>query len=141
MPITTRSRGIRGAVLVLAGGLVFAACGDDADDPGDASPTTDAPASVDTPAEPEGETISVTAVDYGFEGLPATASVGDKLVLSTTRSASSTSWWPSDFPTARRGRRPSSWRSPGGTGGAFLRSPGGRLVGPARRGAPDRRRG
>jgi hypothetical protein len=81
MPITTRSRGIRGAVLVLAGGLVFAACGDNADDPGDASPTTGAPVSGDPPAEPDGETIAVTAVDYRFEGLPATANVGDKLVL------------------------------------------------------------
>ena len=30
---------------------------------------------VDTPAEPDGETIAVTAVDYGVEGLPATANV------------------------------------------------------------------
>lgn len=70
---------------MLAAGLVFAACGDNADDPGDASPTTGAPVSgdpaVDTPAEPDGETIAVTAVDYRFEGLPATANVGDKLVL------------------------------------------------------------
>lgn len=86
--------------LALAGVLVLGACSDDGDDGGDATETatTTATATVEatstateaatgtatatpTEAAAEGETVEVTAVDYGFEGLPESMSVGDTLAL------------------------------------------------------------
>ena len=57
--------------LLAAAALVFGACGDDSDDgDDDASPGATA----------EG-TLDVTAVDYAFEGVPATAKVGATVQL------------------------------------------------------------
>lgn len=67
---------------------VTAACGDD--DESDAS-TTDTSATETTAADtataedPAGDVIEVTAVDYGFDGLPATVPAGS--VLSLTNSS------------------------------------------------------
>jgi plastocyanin len=67
----------------------FSACGSDDDNASDAPDET--PATTDTADEtpattvaddaPAGETIVVTAVDYGFEGLPETVPVGTKISL------------------------------------------------------------
>jgi len=71
-------RGRLAAVLLAAVALV-AACGDDDDD---VSPTpgeqeaSDAPA---TSAPPAAETVTVTGVDYAFEGLPAQIDAGTKV--------------------------------------------------------------
>lgn len=63
--------------------LGAAACSDDDDDTtataGD-EPTTTTTVAVDA-EETEGETIEVTAVEYGFEGLPESVPAGTKLSL------------------------------------------------------------
>jgi hypothetical protein len=58
--------------------LGVAACGDDSDDSGDkaADATTTTAA-----AEPSGETITVTAVDYAYQDLPASIEAGSVLKL------------------------------------------------------------
>jgi plastocyanin len=68
----------------------FSACGDDADtatDTPDTTAVTDAPeeTTATTVADDDaaGETVVVTAVDYGFEGLPETVPVGTKISLVT----------------------------------------------------------
>ena len=66
--------GLLALTLLAAGG---AACGDDDDgDEGAATSTSGAP--------DEPETVEVTAVDYGFEGLPDTVAVGTQLTLTNS---------------------------------------------------------
>ena len=72
------------AVGMLALGLT--ACGDDDDTATpDETPTTEAVDSeteTDTESEaPEGEVVEITAVDYGFEGVPESVEAGTKLSL------------------------------------------------------------
>ena len=72
------------ACLVATVGL--SACGDDADTADDAPAEQPAEQPAEEPAEqpaeePTGETITVTAVDYGFEGLPEAVPVGTKISL------------------------------------------------------------
>lgn len=83
---THPTRFIRLGATVLAGGLIFAACGDDAEDVATDDTTADvadttADSTADSTPSATGKTIEVTAVDYGFEGLPAEINVGDKLTL------------------------------------------------------------
>ncbi|HSP03834.1 MAG TPA: hypothetical protein VLR27_10055 [Acidimicrobiales bacterium] len=83
---TIRRRAAAVAACLLALGL--AACGDDDDAAADETPTTEA---VDNETEtetgdesddaPEGEVVEVTAVDWAFEGLPASVEAGTKLSL------------------------------------------------------------
>ncbi len=90
--------------LALAGALVLGACGDDGEDNGDdvtATPTTTVEATASptqattetatataTPTEAaQGETIEVTTVDYAFEDLPETVSVGDTLTITNASEA------------------------------------------------------
>lgn len=81
----TPSRLPMAAALVLVLALVAAACGSDTAEttttqaPGttQAPPTTAAPATTEAPAA----AIDVTAVDYGYEGLPDTISAGTMLNL------------------------------------------------------------
>lgn len=67
---TTTRRGL--AALALA--ITVVACGDD-DDTATAPATTTEATTVDVP------TVEVTAVDYGYEGLPATIEAGTRLSL------------------------------------------------------------
>ncbi len=75
--------------VLAAASMLVAACGDDDEtstedtsapaETDDATTTTEEPA--DEEAESEGETIEVTAVDYGFEGLPDRIDAGTRLTL------------------------------------------------------------
>lgn len=67
-----RSRAVKLFAIVTAGSLLLAACGDD-DDETTASDTTQVDVADDA------ETVTVTAVDYAFNGLPKTVSVGTRL--------------------------------------------------------------
>jgi hypothetical protein len=73
--------------LVLAGALIGVACGDDDDD---ASTDTTAAESADDPTDgagadestsEEGDVVEVSAVDYAFEGLPASVPAGTRLAI------------------------------------------------------------
>lgn len=78
-----RTRSIRrrllGAVLAVVALTASAACGDD-DDTDDASAET---STTESPSDGDagGDTVLVTGVDYAYEGLPATASVGTELTF------------------------------------------------------------
>ena len=61
--------------------LSLAACGDDDDDETGSGSGTEV--TEDTEAE-AGETIEVTAIDYGYEGLPDTIEAGSKLSLTNS---------------------------------------------------------
>lgn len=82
---TRRRAALTAALLVAAFGL--GACGDDDDTSTAADDTTTTVPADETPADdapddaPEGETVVITAVDYGFEGLPDSVPVGTKLSL------------------------------------------------------------
>ena len=83
---TRRLAALLAACLVTTLGL--AACGDDEDDTTAASDDTTTTVAEDrttttaaADAAAEGETIEVTAVDYGFQGLPETVPAGTKLSL------------------------------------------------------------
>lgn len=84
-----RTRSIRrrllGAVLAVVALTAGAACGDD-DDTDDASAetsTTESPSDGDAEGDGDagGDTVLVTGVDYAYEDLPATASVGTELTF------------------------------------------------------------
>lgn len=80
---TPRARFVRLTAAVLAAGLLVAACGDD--DPS----TVDTPAAgtseeATTSTTPAGEAFTVTAVDYGYQGLPSEIDKGDKVVLTNS---------------------------------------------------------
>jgi uncharacterized cupredoxin-like copper-binding protein len=70
---------MRAAIAVVALALVGAACGDDT-----ATTTTVATTTTTVAAAPE--TITVTAVDYGYEGLPSTVDAGTTFVLANESS-------------------------------------------------------
>jgi len=77
--------------LALTGAMFVAACSDDDEEPTETA-TTVATAAATTTAtatatEEAGETIEVTAVDYAFENLPATAAVGTMLSLTNASDA------------------------------------------------------
>lgn len=72
-----QSTAIRRALAVLALTGIVAACGDD-DDVAEA-PSTTATQS-ESPAETS-EVVEVTAIDYGYEGLPSTIEAGSQLTL------------------------------------------------------------
>ncbi len=82
-PTTTgrrRARRLAPTVAFLALSLVLVACGDSKDDT--AAPTTTQPPSpTTTAAESGGETVTVTAVDYAFEGVPKSAKAGTTLAF------------------------------------------------------------
>ena len=82
-PTTTSIRLRATIALSMAFALVLAACGDDG-----ATDTTAAPATTAGPATTAAaaETITVTAVDYGFEGLPSTIVAGTTLTLANESS-------------------------------------------------------
>lgn len=77
----------RAAALLLTGAVLVvpAACGGDDDDAAPATDTTEttaAPASSEpTEDAPEPETVEVTMVDYGYEGLPEEVPAGTKLTV------------------------------------------------------------
>jgi len=84
---TNRTRRTRLGAVILAGGLLFAACGEDDDDVA-TDDTTDVADSTPegSPASPVsseagGRTFSVTGEDYAFRGLPPEINAGDKLTL------------------------------------------------------------
>ena len=84
IPTKHRKLGLLAAAFLLAVGV--SACGDD--DADDASTGTTAPAAEEQPetatpvdADPSVETIEVTAVDYGFQGLPDVIGAGSKISL------------------------------------------------------------
>jgi uncharacterized cupredoxin-like copper-binding protein len=68
-----RRAGVVAAALGLSS-LLVAACGDDT------SATTTAPSATAAPAPAPSEVV-VTAIDYGYEGLPTTVPVGTTIVL------------------------------------------------------------
>ena len=79
---TPRRAALVAACLVAA--VSLSACGDDAEDATDTPATTaapDAPATTVGGGDSAGETVVVTAVDYGFEGLPETVPAGTKISL------------------------------------------------------------
>lgn len=83
---TTSARAGTAAALV-ATALLLGACGDDDDtaSAGDTPPdsTLASPEDEATAGEPDDErVVEVTAVDYGFEGLPRSVEVGTRLTLS-----------------------------------------------------------
>ncbi len=85
--------------MLAAAGLLVAACGGDDDQPSasddpvttatteadDATTTTEAQAEPTT--EPDGVTVEVTAVDYGYEGLPQQVDAGTTLTLANDSTA------------------------------------------------------
>lgn len=85
--------------VLAAASLIVAACGDDDDDETSASATTAPTATTEaegvttTTEEPEeeepaeGQTVEVTAVDYGYEGLPEQVDAGTKLSLANDSTA------------------------------------------------------
>lgn len=81
---TTRAGGAIAAAFALT--LLAAACGDDDDD------TSAGDTSSSSSTAPEGDvadaaTVEVTAVDYAFEGLPATVEAGTQLSLTNASEA------------------------------------------------------
>jgi len=76
------------AGLMLAATLLFAACGDDGASTTAAAPTTTAaPATTAAPTTTQGASVlSVTAVDYGYDGLPATVPAGTTIALANDSS-------------------------------------------------------
>lgn len=78
-----RRRGARVLPLVLAAALLVPACGSDGDDAGsdDGGPTTEAPAPTAPTSSTDGDVVEVTAVDFEFQGLPATVKAGTKLQI------------------------------------------------------------
>jgi len=88
--MTTNHRLRRSALALLASGVLalgVTACGDDDDTATTEDPTTTEAPAEETPAEGDddeaaaGETIVVTAVDWGFEGLPDEVPAGTRLSL------------------------------------------------------------
>jgi uncharacterized cupredoxin-like copper-binding protein len=80
--------------LALTGTMFVAACSDDEEEEPEATTTATAAATqaptqtaTATPTEEAGETIEVTAVDYAFEGLPASVAAGTMLTLTNTSEA------------------------------------------------------
>jgi hypothetical protein len=74
--------------------LVVTACGDDDDDDASdattattAAATTTAAAAGTTASGAAGETVTVTAIDYEFQGIPETVAPGTKFVLENTAPA------------------------------------------------------
>lgn len=92
--MNTNHRAIRRYAALCAAGLFalgLTACGDDDDTATDETPTTvDGAAAPDETPEEDGDTeaptdrgtVTVTAVDWGFEGLPDSVPAGTKLSLS-----------------------------------------------------------
>lgn len=80
-PTTHRTLGLLAAALLLAGGV--SACSDDTDAAG-AGTTTEAgqpSGAMPVDADPSSEVIEVTAVDYGFQGLPDVIGAGSTLTV------------------------------------------------------------
>jgi plastocyanin len=80
--MTTRPR-CRLAAVLLAATAFVAACGDDDEDVS-ATPGDQEPAETSTSAAPAAETVTVTAVDYEFQGLPAEIGAGTKINFMNT---------------------------------------------------------
>ncbi len=84
---TTNRRRIALVAACLATAVSFSACGSDADTATDTPDETTATTPDETTAttvandDAAGETVVVTAVDYGFEGLPETVPAGTKISL------------------------------------------------------------
>jgi hypothetical protein len=70
--------------LLLVLGLAGAACGDDDDD---TATDTTLDETTTTEADAGDQTVDVVAVDYAFEGLPASASAGTRLTLKNESAA------------------------------------------------------
>jgi plastocyanin len=79
---TVRSASRMGLALVLAGGLLFTACGDDEDDAAAGDTTTESTAEAPSSSEaPAGETVEIELVDYAFEGIPDSVPAGTKITV------------------------------------------------------------
>lgn len=68
------------AACALTVALTGAGCGDGNDNPEAAAPTTGTPPEVPK-VDHSGDAVTVTAVDYAFEGLPASVDAGTQLAL------------------------------------------------------------
>ena len=81
-------RTIRACAALLVLLLLGTACGDDESSPTTAAPvTTAAPATTAAPTTEAAATVEVTAVDYGYEGLPGTVAAGTMISLSNASDA------------------------------------------------------
>lgn len=80
---TRRARAL--IALVLVGGLGLAACGDDSESPaasGDAIESEDESTTTSTEtSEEEAETVEVTGIEYGFQGLEGELAAGTELTF------------------------------------------------------------
>ncbi|UDY34489.1 hypothetical protein [Dermatobacter hominis] len=64
--------------------LVPAACGDDGEDPADATTTTEATTTTADHAGHDATTVSIEGVDYAFEDVPESVPAGTRLTLENT---------------------------------------------------------
>ena len=74
------SRRMTAVALAAIVALTLGACGDDAGDDGDDAAAT-------TTSEAAAETVEVTAVDYGYQGLPDSVEAGTKFTLANSSTA------------------------------------------------------
>ena len=79
MRFSTRRMGALALAAITS--LTLGACGDDAGDGDEADATTT------TEAAAGGETVEVTAVDYGYQGLPDSVEAGTKFTLKNSSAA------------------------------------------------------